>query len=147
MGRALGASRDHLSTLSEKKACKHLRNTTSVFHWEYLSQGLTGAALKDTGVLKSRGASAEEDLQGELSKRLLSDPPVPTPEPEPVNWSPPDLRPGGTWHSNRVTNLMRVVRKYYGGDITVLNHGLDCLAKHRLNYDCKGPNPTALQVL
>jgi hypothetical protein len=60
-------------------------------------------------------------------------------------WKPPDLSPGSTWRKSTIEELGIASDEYPDSD-TVFQDGLERLARHRLNYDAEGPNPTHLQL-
>ena len=113
-----------------------LRHTTSLFHWEYL-----GSAF-------SPPAPASATRLSPLSSHLV---PIPQPPPPSTTtsftWHPPSLRAGGRWFRARLRSLWAAARTYGQRWVTIFNHGLTCLARHRLNYDHEGPNPSRLQLL
>jgi hypothetical protein len=61
-------------------------------------------------------------------------------------WKPPDLSPGSEWTRETIRDL-RVACDRYDNSDTLFQEGLECLARHRQNYDEDGPNPTKLQLL
>jgi hypothetical protein len=61
-------------------------------------------------------------------------------------WRPPDLSPGSEWTRETIRTL-RVACDHYDDSENLFQEGLECLARHRKNYDAEGPNPTKLQLL
>jgi hypothetical protein len=61
-------------------------------------------------------------------------------------WKPPDLSPGSTWTKSTIEEL-RITSDEYPDSDTVFQYGLECLARHRLNYYAEDPNHTHLQLL
>ena len=67
-----------------------------------------------------------------------------------VDWTPPDLTPGRSWHAARVTNLFRAARDTCEDPEKwrqLVNKGLDDLTVHRWNYSEEGAAPEWLKVL
>ena len=93
VARGLGLEKKAAVCVSEEQ----LKRTTSLFHWEHLSECLVGLMTnhKDDAV-------ADED-KDDLD--CIGDPIAP-PTP-PFEWQPPDLQVGSWWFNERVRNLKR----------------------------------------
>jgi hypothetical protein len=59
------------------------------------------------------------------------------------DWEPPDLTEGSEWYNARVARLREAVQGLDEPDYW-LKEGLECLARHRLNYTDKGPQQLQL---
>jgi hypothetical protein len=120
-----------------------LRRTTSVFHWEYLSESLLRKAHSKT--IETGPLPAFEDLRdrtqpsGDQTEGHF----VPT---TPFSWTPPDLRPGQPWYEKRTANLAKAAATF-SDPTSVIEEGLQALETHRNNYDSEGPAPKCLQLL
>ena len=119
-----------------------LKRTTSLFHWEYMGRVLassrssqtTGARWKvdwDPHTTPRTTRNAEGD-----SESCVDD----------FVWKPPDLTPGGEWHTSRVKNLRAAASRYHNGP-ELIEQGLEALRIHRQNYTETHPEPKQLQVL
>lgn len=115
-----------------------LERSTSVFHWEYLSQGFSGLDLP------SLPSPLEERPVG--PDPLQHDRDVPTGPSTTFSWAPPDLDPWGDWYAARILSLRRAASTYRY-PCRVYLEGLDTLEIHRGNYNCEGPDPKQLQLL
>ena len=133
--KALGAPKLLLAS-PDALSPKLLGNSTSVFHFEYLSQCFL-LQLKDP---TSSSPQPEVEVHD-----ALSSPPSPPPYDFP-EWRPPDLSPGGVWHTTRVQRLKTACSHYVDSD-RLFAEGLVLLENHRKNYDSMGPAPTKLQLL
>lgn len=80
-GQGLGLPKDCAPDLTEKV----LHRTTSVYHWEYLSDSFQSEG--------NTGTQQSPTSQPSLLNNAL---PAPTEYP-PFQWKPPDLREGGAW--------------------------------------------------
>lgn len=134
---ATGPRLDYARTLRHRKI---LEQTTSLFHWEYISQALQGDTTQHSTTLRPditlEEPPAVDDLEtGEPAQSV------------PFHWKPPDLSPGARWFYRRLRTLWKVAKQHGNRVLDMFNHGLDCLAKHRGNYDQHGSRPTKLQVL
>ena len=146
--KALGLDVKSLAQLAASELQRGIRYTTSVYHWEYVSQALASDRLEPVRVrLPGLSSSVEGTLQFVLNHRKMVEE-LPDPgRPKPVTWTPPSLKPGGKWHRERVNNLFVAAKQYPGDWLEVINDGLDDLATHRLNYTSKGPRPKQLVIL
>jgi hypothetical protein len=86
-GRGLGISKPDLIFLTMEE----LRDTTSIFHWEYLSQ-----CLMET--TNASGTSATCSIASDSTWSTLETD-EPKEETSPLTWRPPDLRPGQPWYN------------------------------------------------
>ena len=140
LAKGLGATGDSLATAKTLRNRKLLEDTTSLFHWEYLGQAIQGStdqaeiSLRPNVTLEA--PPSVDDLE--------TGPPAPS---IPFHWRPPDLSPGARWFYQRLRSLWSVARKHGRRVLELFNNGLDCLAKHRGNYDRHGSRPTKLQIL
>ena len=137
--RGLGGAKECQGPFSEGV----FRRTTSLFIWEHISTSLLGGA--------EEGGSQSKEQKGtpRLIEELQMDPDCEEweeSEASPVTWKPPDLSPGGEWHTARVRNLKMAVRGLPDSD-QEYEKGLRDLETHRKNYDTDGPRPTQLQLL
>lgn len=144
-GGLLGAT---LAPDADLRASLHqcLGHTTSRYHWEYFSQCLhshNGPVKAAPPTLVTIPGTAMRNMiqEGHLSH------PAPAPPSPPCSWRPPDLTPGRPWHTARLNTLFAAAKQYPGREIELINHGLDCLRRHRWNYDANGSAPTHLQIL
>ena len=112
--------------------------TTSVFHWEFLSPVLSGTT---TTVHQATDCPkpVRDDAFGPAPSTQTSEAPV-------FDWSPPDLKEGGKWFLQRVTNL-RAACADLPDPSAAYDEGISMLNRHRLNYDSDGPCPQWLQLL
>jgi hypothetical protein len=137
-GKALGAPK-HLLATPESLSPKLLSNTSSIFHHEYLSQCFL--LQLQTCHFALPGAASEP------SAPAAPPPLVPTDDDEVFpEWRPPDMSPGGVWHTERVERL-RFASSHYENSEALFSQGLEQLAIHRQNYDDIGPAPKRLQLL
>jgi hypothetical protein len=110
-----------------------LKNTTSLFHFEYLSPSL---------VTPTKAPVSKGNPQPAPGDTALDDPAL-----RPVfQWSPPDLSEGGTWYNERVHSLRAAVATL-PDPAKIFQEGLELLAIHRTNYTATGPAPKRLQLL
>jgi hypothetical protein len=65
---------------------------------------------------------------------------------DPFEWRPPDLQPGGKFCEDRLKSL-RAAAATYPNPEEIYAQGLECLARHRLNYDETGTDLHKLQIL
>lgn len=144
VGRALGLPKTRPPTEGPHKG---LGATTSVFHWEYLSQALQTRTPVIPKTFHTLGTTAAAALRRLLAKRSDASALPPSPEPVPIDWTPPDLSPGGRWWKKRVRSLMAAAAVYGSQAIDITNQGLEDLRVHRRNYDSTGPNPVSLKIL
>ena len=111
-----------------------LHNTTSVFHWEYISQCFL--QLMDTSAPTVSVSQPVPSAGDEMPSSEAAYP----------DWKPPDMTPGGEWHTARVERLRYACSLYDDGD-SLFQDGLQKLMRHRQNYDSEGPAPARLQLL
>ena len=109
-----------------------LRNTTSLFHFEYLSPSLVSPVAEP---LFKANLHSPDDLEATKSQSR----PV-------FLWNPPDLSEGSTWYNDRVHSL-RVAVSTLPDAATAFDDGLELLRIHRGNYTATGPAPKRLQLL
>lgn len=147
LGKALGCPTGRVSQPESTKPDKGLGRTTSVYHWEYLSQAYQGRdpGQPETffGLTSDTGASVKKELRRLHSER----PPDPAERPDPFHWTPPDLTPGSQWWKLRVNNLQKAAQNYGDVWIDLVNKGLNDLRHHRRNYDSGGARPNWLKIL
>ena len=115
---------------------RHLAESTSVYHWEYLAQCLNVSFDLSTKTNKKPRMDEEDN----------DPPPVLVEEDSDVKWRPPDLSKGSKWYKARVARLKATALRYPNYH-QIVKDGLDDLERHRTNYDKEGPNPTTLQLL
>jgi hypothetical protein len=109
-----------------------LRNTTSLFHFEYLSPSLVSAV--DEALFKGNLHSPNDSV-------------TKGPQLRPVfQWNPPDLSEGSTWYNASVHSLQTAVSTL-PDPTTAFKDGLELLRIHRGNYTATGPDPKQLQLL
>ena len=144
LGKALGIPTERIAS-EGKNWYTRLAETTSLFHWEYISQSISP---KDEPSLASPSLF-KEGIDARLRKLIQvqsADLPV-SPPPVTVTWVPPDLRLGSRWYLHRVRTLFKAVLRIGREVMEMINEGLDDLAVHRGNYDRTGAAPTELRVL
>ena len=131
-GRGLGFLNSDSKLISSKLA----KQTTSVYHWEYLSPIFTEA------VTETLTPSSSETIP---VIDLITSSSIDTPPSFDFAWRPPDLSIDGAWYKERISNLHRASMQYNNSE-EVYEDGLLRLERHRKNYDDEGPNPTFLQL-
>jgi hypothetical protein len=113
-----------------------IERSTSLFIWEYLASSIAGTApAKPT---QERGTRARREKATAMNDDTTDHPNF--------QWTPPDLTPGGLWHSERVKNL-KTASSTYSDFQEVYSDGIDLLHIHRGKYDETGPSPKWLQLL
>ena len=133
--RGLGYTKEISEQVPEKLA----RQSTSIYHWEYLSPILTG--------IPPETPTPVESLDDNIPVvNLISSSSTEAPPSFDFVWRPPDLSVDGSWHKVRVKNLQRACATYENSTV-LFKDGLQRLERHRHNYDESGPNPTFLQLL
>jgi hypothetical protein len=132
IGRGLGL----LKVGSKTAAPGLLQQTTSVFHWEYLSELLTE---------RHRGPMAAPKA-GRTKQPSTASTTGPDTERAPFAWQPPDLSPEGKWYRQRLANLSEAIKECPDPK-QAWQDGLAILRIHRGNYNTEGPKPKRLQVL
>jgi hypothetical protein len=132
LARGLGLTKSE----SENSDQALIERSTSLFIWEYLASSIAGTAPeKSTQELGTREGRDDDTTTNEDT----------TDRPN-FQWTPPDLKPGGLWHSERVKNL-RTASLTYSDFQEVYSDGIDRLHIHRGNYNETGPSPKWLQLL
>lgn len=114
-----------------------ITRTTSVFHWEFLSESfdrLDGPRPEDL-------SAAKEALKRDPTSVTES-----IDEEEPYTWRPPDLSPWGAWYQERIKSL-RASAATYSCPRRIYLEGIEMLDIHRGNYDETGPAAKQLQLL
>jgi hypothetical protein len=111
-----------------------LKQTTSAFHWEHLSELLVCSALD---------IPASSDGPLHISVDPIYAPVAPVSE---FSWCPPDLSIGGVWYQERDTNLVKAAA-HYENRVQLVHDGLRALEVHRSNYTATHPEPKQLQLL
>lgn len=120
-----------------------LRRTTSVFHWEYLSQCVGTSRVKEIPPLPAAVLQSTAALFAATAFDTSGD----TLQPK-FQWVPPDLRVGGEWYLARVQSLDSALLTYPLHRRDDLRAGaLIALDHHRGNYTATHPDPTHLQLL
>ena len=140
LGKGLGVSR-RSAPLKDSV----LRNTTSVFLWEYLS-----ASLQETFPPEPDRPLLFSDWGSLLTTPFPMTPPGPKdlpPQTPTFGWKPPDLSPGSPWHSERIRRLNLAASRYPGRLEELTRRGIADLEIHRANYNQDGPNLTRLRLL
>lgn len=117
---------------------KLVSNTASIFHWEYVSQCLLSAPPAPLPTLAAAFSS-----QNQTHPPSHASSSVASTFPE---WRPPDMSPGGLWHSARVKRLTWAA-SFYENSEELVAEGLRQLEIHRANFDDTGPAPKHLQLL
>ena len=112
-----------------------LNASTSIYHWEYISQcfidtTITTDQVADTTTRLIPQTGSKPDLQPE----------------QPILWRPPDLTKGGVWYQARVARLKATALRYPNYH-QIVQEGLEDLDRHRSNYNKEGTTPTTLQLL
>ena len=138
VGRGLGIPKSWtipISLLTHQR----LEATTSLFHWEYITQ-----CLVDSLNITSAAPSTEEeerffilDVKSKSSHQAKS---------TDIAWHPPDLAEGHRWYQDRV-NTLTLCAQDLPNPSQVVADGIDDLQRHRTNYDQYGATPTTLQLL
>lgn len=143
LARGLGVDKGTAEGLAERLTPKILEQTTSVYHWEYLSVGLvmTQAPTADgydptmnDGTPPYCSLATQTNVEDLNSKK-----------PEFV-WYPPDLTAGGVWYKRRLLNLI-IAANNYEDSFDKLRQGIQMLDIHRGNYTATHPEPRELQIL
>jgi hypothetical protein len=129
-GRGLGLPKDCNTDLTEKTLCR----TTSVYHWEYLSDSFLSKDNPGTGLDPTSQPSFPEDASSTPPKYA------------PFKWKPPDLGEGGAWWQERVVSLRKAAATLDNPEETYAN-GLDILNVPQWNYTAEGPSPKRLQLI
>jgi hypothetical protein len=116
-----------------------LSRTTTLFHWEYLSSTLSRPARPTT-----RPDQKSPPLPwSEMRSRSR---PETTVDQVPFSWKAPDLREGGIWFNNRMSNL-RKVSDSFEDPTSVIDGGIAAINIHRQNHTKDGPEAKCLQLL
>lgn len=134
MGRGLGVSKTELGT---HVSASLILGTTSVFHWEYVSQMLSPTSQDGTkrSPLEDTGIEHLSRFQTALATHTC---PVGQDQEHSFKWRPPDLSPGGNWYQTRIKHLKAAMRRYPDQSTAIYCQGLECLEDHRLNYTEEG---------
>lgn len=115
-----------------------LEQTTSLFHWEYLSASLL-TTKKETTSPSPADASGPRAKNEPLRKQSK--------EPDTAfTWTPPDLSVGGEWYLARLANLKKAASSL-PDPAKIIQDGLEILHIHRGNYSTTGPAPSQLQLI
>jgi hypothetical protein len=114
-----------------------LNQTTSLFIWEYPSETLSNDAPNQP-LPSSPCQLATTPRTTQL--------PISSLEVPPFSWAPPNLSPGGSWHTIRRNNLRLAAIQYSDPD-KLIGEGIYLLKVHHQNSTAKGPTPKALQLL
>jgi hypothetical protein len=103
-----------------------LQQTTSVFHWEYLSESLLWKA--HSKAIEPGFSPTFEELRDHSrpSGDLNAEPTAPV---TPFAWKPPDLRPGSKWYEQRTANLSKAAITF-SDPTSVIEGGLQALETH-----------------
>jgi hypothetical protein len=138
-GRGLGLPKTRLLQPSDLNASL-LKNTTSVFHWEYISQCLLAPFLASPPIFASSEPIPVTDY-GDLDDD--------TPDADWPDWKPPDMTPGGKWYRARIRRL-KYASSFYENSTIIFNKGVEILERHRqtmmtlapllLGYNSSGGN-------
>ena len=113
---------------------KLLSNSSSLFHWEYISQCF---------LLQMSEPVTIPPVSISLPSSTVLSVPDDTEYPE---WRPADMSVGSPWYQARITRLRQACSTYPNSD-KLYEDGLQMLARHRANYDDIGPAPKCLQLL
>jgi hypothetical protein len=113
-----------------------VENTTSIFHWEYLSASLVTNKRRATNKPGPDPRTTIDPSQEEKSEE----------EQEAFTWVPPDLSVGGAWYCERVASLKKAAAAL-PNPAKVLSEGLKILTIHRGNYSATGPAAKQLQLV
>jgi hypothetical protein len=116
-----------------------LERSTCIFIWEALVESLKNLRPKPGAKKTIRDTDRADRIT-----RMSGDPELPASEL--FHWRPPDLRPGGTWHQQRLLNL-KAASLACPDPTQAYEDGLKSLKIHRTNYNAEGPAPTQLQLL
>ena len=163
--KALGVNKQDAAEISSRQEDRRREHgsvlrTTSLFHWEYLSQSIIRALEKrkvepgdEEGTQYLGGIKDTEErrtfdcLRDRSEKKLTPESDQDREYPE-FHWAPPDLSEGTAWYRQRIANLEKAVLTYPPEQRPLLiKEGKRFLKTHRSNYDATGPKPTKLQVL
>ena len=144
VARALGVAK--ISVKDRSVPPRQVLATTSVFHWEYIGRTILGEmdvapSPHAVSLLPSDAAGLQLRAWEEQATLGVPD------EPEPFAWTPPDLTPGGIWHTARLASLRTAADATPQNREELFASGVQCLADHRLNYDSTGAVPTRPRIL
>jgi hypothetical protein len=112
-----------------------LSRTTSLFHWEYLTESLLPCTVEPTHQRGTPVLSIDTDSEA-----------VQDPHRTPFEWHPPSLVEGGEWWLDRVAHAKAASQTFPNPD-DVFENCLEALRTHRRNYNDEGPDPHHLQLL
>jgi hypothetical protein len=112
-----------------------LSRTTSLFHWECLTESLLSRMIEPIG------QSGAPVLSMGTGNEPVQDPPR-----TPFEWRPPSLVEGGEWWLDRVAHAKAAAQTFPNPD-SVFRECLEALRIHRGNYNDNGPDPHHLQLL
>jgi hypothetical protein len=115
-----------------------LEQTTSLFHWEYLSASLL-MTKKEAASPPPAAASGHRALNESLRKKSRESETA-------FTWTPPDLSVGGKWYPKRLANLKKAASNL-PDPAKIIQDGLDILCIHRANYLATGRAPSQLQLI
>jgi hypothetical protein len=114
-----------------------LNQTTSLVIWEYLSETLsTDAPNRPLPPPPFQSATTPRTTQLPISPLEVL----------PFSWAPPNLSPGGSWHTMHRETLRLAAAQYSDPD-KLIREGIHLLKVYCQNYVAKGPEPNSLQLL
>lgn len=134
MGKGHGGNPDWLY----KNKRRFFEQTTSRYHWEYLSLSLTQTFQAPSPPDTQCGFPPEEGFHSKIGS-------VANHRPE-WKWVPPDLTKGGVFYQARLESLQRAASTYEQSS-DIIAEGIDILDRHRRNYSFSGTQLTQLQII
>lgn len=144
VGRGLGLSKPFLSSLHDHnlaRATRLLLNTTSVYHWEFVSNALQPLLLPCPSPLPDVPAPSRSPPPP-LS-RPISPPSIPLP----FGWEMQDISVGKPFWCEMVARLKAACAHYGDRSAQLEREGLEMLHVHRANYRDGAPDLKKLQLL
>ena len=147
MAKGLGVTKQQMAVAP--LTARMLNATTSIFHWEFLSESLLLKGSPDSWI-ESPSEQVDTDLRVEevLHKQALHDQHlVGDPDTHPIEWRPPDLREGGEWYQARMQRLIEVAQDRGNQAADLIREGQKILETHRGNYTTEGPKARHLQLI
>jgi hypothetical protein len=139
LARGLGMDKKSSEEAKDHLTPSLLQRTTSLFHWEYLSDGFVQIEepivqpyeIADEFVFDEDYEDGDRDSTEAESN---------------FTWRPPNLQIGGPWYRRRFENLL-LAAWTYKDPFPLIREGINILDRHRKNYTDTHPAPKELQVV
>jgi hypothetical protein len=140
LARGLGVDKKVADGIRTDLSADLLQQTTSIFHWEYLSDGFVTHTTpqSDTKSVNTATTADETDWSDSESDDDNTA--------EPFSWCPPSLAIGGAWYRQRFESLILASAQYLD-PFPLVREGINILDRHRRNYTATHPDPKELQVI